>query len=267
MQSGMGILNGIIRIRNRFFPSRPVAMVVGSAHRNGSIWLYNLLAQACLLYHGRRRLPPRFNEFGTVSLDVPGAVEYLQSQRGACIFKTHSSPDCLSRTQGNIRCVTIHRDPRDVVVSIIHYLARLDPVRCGWGGAALGPRDRILAFLEDGEFALWRLEKWFHATHAVKTSYEALLADTEGELVRILAQLDMSAHTARIRNSVRDCGFQRMRLRQERRGEKDPGMRKGITGDWRNHFDDECVRVFKQSGQGRWNSLLVEMGYESDSDW
>lgn len=39
--------------------------------------------------------------------------------------------------------------------------------------------------------------------------------------------------------------------------------RKGVPGDWRNHFTDRHVAHFKE----RYNDLLLLYGYESSSDW
>lgn len=39
--------------------------------------------------------------------------------------------------------------------------------------------------------------------------------------------------------------------------------RKGVHGDWKNHFNDEHIRVFK----ARYNDLLIQLGYEENGDW
>lgn len=39
--------------------------------------------------------------------------------------------------------------------------------------------------------------------------------------------------------------------------------RKGVAGDWRNHFSPEHVRAFKQS----YDPLLLALGYEKSADW
>ena len=39
--------------------------------------------------------------------------------------------------------------------------------------------------------------------------------------------------------------------------------RKGIHGDWQNHFDDRLKRRFKRE----WGDLLIQLGYESDDRW
>lgn len=39
--------------------------------------------------------------------------------------------------------------------------------------------------------------------------------------------------------------------------------RKGLAGDWKNHFNEEHKEVFKDN----YNHLLIKLGYESSSDW
>lgn len=55
------------------------------------------------------------------------------------------------------------------------------------------------------------------------------------------------------------------RLTGRKRGEENvqSHYRKGVPGDWKNHFEDEHVRAFKE----RYNDLLLKLGYEDDPDW
>ena len=39
--------------------------------------------------------------------------------------------------------------------------------------------------------------------------------------------------------------------------------RKGVPGDWKNHFTAEHKNAFKE----KYRSILIDMGYETDSDW
>ncbi|HEY1427264.1 MAG TPA: hypothetical protein VGF50_11375, partial [Caulobacteraceae bacterium] len=49
------------------------------------------------------------------------------------------------------------------------------------------------------------------------------------------------------------------------RGDEDAAShyRKGLAGDWRNHFADRHVEHFK----ARYNDLLIKTGYEASADW
>ena len=49
------------------------------------------------------------------------------------------------------------------------------------------------------------------------------------------------------------------------KGQEDTGShyRRGVGGDWVNHFEPEHVARFKE----RHGDLLLKLGYESDPDW
>jgi hypothetical protein len=53
--------------------------------------------------------------------------------------------------------------------------------------------------------------------------------------------------------------------RGRRAGSEDTGShyRKGVAGDWVNHFDDVHVKAFKE----RFGGLMPKLGYEPDDDW
>jgi len=40
-------------------------------------------------------------------------------------------------------------------------------------------------------------------------------------------------------------------------------FRKGIPGDWMNHFTEDHKKYFKE----KYNDLLVQLGYEKDHNW
>jgi hypothetical protein len=50
-----------------------------------------------------------------------------------------------------------------------------------------------------------------------------------------------------------------------RQGQADPGShyRRGVHGDWLNHFSVEHLQVFKE----RYGDLVLQYGYEDDVDW
>ena len=55
------------------------------------------------------------------------------------------------------------------------------------------------------------------------------------------------------------------KARGRKQGQEDrkSHYRKGVAGDWRNHFQSRHVSFFKE----RYNELLLKLGYERDPDW
>jgi len=63
---------------------------------------------------------------------------------------------------------------------------------------------------------------------------------------------------------VGSASFEKLSRGRER-GQEDPSSfyRKGVAGDWKNHFSKEDRRVFKEEA----GELLIRLGYEDDLDW
>jgi hypothetical protein len=51
--------------------------------------------------------------------------------------------------------------------------------------------------------------------------------------------------------------------RQQGQEDRKSHYRKGVAGDWRNHFQSRHVAFFKE----RYGDLLLKLGYERDADW
>jgi hypothetical protein len=95
-------------------------------------------------------------------------------------------------------------------------------------------------------------------------TYESLLADTPGVLRDAVAWAcgrepdDWVVRMTAEKNSMQ-------RLTGRRPGEEDRGdfIRKGVAGDWRNHFSADAARVFDRLA----GDVLVQLGYETDRSW
>ncbi len=99
--------------------------------------------------------------------------------------------------------------------------------------------------------------------HVAYLSYEQLLEDAAGTLTRCLNQHGVNVDTQRLHESIDRYSFERVTGRK--RGQEDAGsfLRKGVAGDWVNHFTKEAGEVFNQ----HCGNALVELGYESDKNW
>jgi hypothetical protein len=99
--------------------------------------------------------------------------------------------------------------------------------------------------------------------HSVFVRYEALLRDTNAELMRALGALGVHATKADVTRSVEKFEFQALTGR--RPGQQDTGsvIRNGVAGAWRNMFSDDAKKVFSELA----GDQLVALGYESDNAW
>jgi hypothetical protein len=95
--------------------------------------------------------------------------------------------------------------------------------------------------------------------------YEDLLEHDIEILEPLLAdRCELPVRRRRLRTAIKRARFER-RTGGRRRGQEDVRAheRKGIAGDWRNHFSDDLKAEFKE----RWGELLIATGYERDLDW
>jgi lipopolysaccharide transport system ATP-binding protein len=95
--------------------------------------------------------------------------------------------------------------------------------------------------------------------------YEELLLRDEEILGRVLLDhCELPVSRERFRHVVAGNRFEK-RTGGRKRGEEDltAHERKGIAGDWKNHFTDRVAKAFKE----HYGDLLVAAGYESDDRW
>lgn len=106
-------------------------------------------------------------------------------------------------------------------------------------------------------------ESWLAAGEPF-VRYEDLLTNDVELFERTLIDIcHLPAGREELRVAVESARFSNFTGRSP--GEEDSGAheRKGISGDWRNHFTDRVSEEFK----ARWGHVLIASGYEPDLDW
>lgn len=95
-------------------------------------------------------------------------------------------------------------------------------------------------------------------------SYEELLRDTAGALGRCIAKCtNEPIDGRRLESTVARYSFDRMAGRSRGVEDRSSFLRKGVAGDWRNHFTRRAAEVFDHyAGQ-----TLIDLGYERDRSW
>jgi hypothetical protein len=244
-----------------------LVIVVGTGHRVGSTWLFNMLRDLAHCRQGARLVPDEFLKFGTLVLR-PEVYQLLSQLGGHVIFKSHSMPPHSEAEAGCATFVTVYRDPRDVLVSIGFRAAYRATERGGRGNGfrALPIPQRICTLIDQSD-ALAELEQWFRTPFAHKVRYEDLIEEPVGELESLAGFLGIPTNRRIVERIARCHSFEARSGRKPGQEKKEVDMRKGIVGDWRNHFDRACIDAFKKHREGRWNRLLVGMGYEDSADW
>ena len=231
--------------------TRPFArnLVVNEFPKSGGSWLSLMLAQVFDLPFPRNRLP----------------------MMRSCLMQCHVLNPWNMRD-----VVVVWRDGRDVMVSLYHHMVlgheKRSQARAGRFANALGIKDpedvtgNLPRFIECAMTApifprfTWPqfVETWHGRKGVVETRYEDLLADPAKELHRLADELGREVRDpARIDKAVEDNSFQRQSGRAAGTEARRSFMRKGIAGDWKNHFTDEACEIFDHhAGQA-----LAALGY------
>ncbi len=218
-------------------------------------------------------------------LDIPMPQYSVMPMGCQCVIHNHWMYSAQLR-----RCFYLYRDGRDVMVSFYFYRMRnmqQKPetpfnrrMRQRYDvafGAGFNPEDvrkHLPAFIElemrkpMNARINWptHIGQWCSPRHeqVAYLSYEELLATPVETLARCIGQfVDEAVNLERLQSTVDRYSFNRMAGRQ--RGEEDRGsfLRKGVAGDWKNHFTREAAQVFdKYAGP-----TLIDLGYEKDRAW
>ncbi len=101
--------------------------------------------------------------------------------------------------------------------------------------------------------------------------YEHLIAQPETTMAAVFQHLDIEVPDALLKMIVERNSFQRMTVGRKfwkkgrSRGQEDPKahIRKGIVGDWKNHFQPHHIERFKELA----GDILIDFEYEKDDSW
>jgi hypothetical protein len=179
--------------------------------------------------------------------------------------------------QNHIQVANIIRDPRDVCVSLYHYIAKepIFGVRRSYLRELPDDRSRLMAVINgidvprsDGVHVYWpsiaelfamRLA-WLDHPRACTVTFEELVGpDGGGSREYQRTAVRRLADHLSCRLTARDVDYITQRIFSR----KSPTFRSGQIGSWKREMTQEHKQTFKElSGQ-----LLVDLGYEVGFDW
>jgi len=106
--------------------------------------------------------------------------------------------------------------------------------------------------------------RWAQYKPAVHTKYEVLMQSTVEELDRILSALGFSELEFSILDGiVKKFSFASQCGREPGEENITSFMRKGVVGDWENHFSNKAKQVFNEYA----GEALIQLGYETNESW
>jgi hypothetical protein len=164
----------------------------------------------------------------------------------------------------------IYRDPRDVVVSHVHYVTEIESAHVHHSHYQDLPdfearlRTSILGLPEldipfpdiVGRFAPYL--GWLGHPEVCALHFEDLVGERAAALERILA---FAAGRGFVLEMPRPEALETLADRID--PSRSPTFRRGVAGSWRGKFSEENKSLFKEVA----GDLLIELGYEDGRDW
>lgn len=147
----------------------------------------------------------------------------------------------------------IYRDGRDVVVSS-RFFTENHLKRNSWS-----LRRSIMKWRAEIEAQLQYRERFGIFT----CSYEKLLENGKAVATELFEYLKLPRHEETIDAILARTTFKSLTGRNAGEEARDRFIRKGVSGDWQNHFTREDKKDFKELA----GDLLIKLGYERDYNW
>lgn len=219
-------------------------IICNGAIKSGSTWLYNILTQLVDCQHppeqyltGRSEKSPCIKpELLSSFLDVEDYVNNNYITKNHLSSVEHRD---LIKSRTHVFLFDIERDPKDVVVSNYYH----DCFRNGYKG------DFKQYYWENGRYVASQLSYYHNlwrdqATNFYISSYERLHNEFPKEVEAISAVLCISLTPQEIDSIMESTSLGTLRkdYQDDARYQGDKFFRKGVVGDWRNHFDSKMLK-------------------------
>ncbi len=221
----------------------------------GGSWMAQMLADALQIRFPRNRLP----------------------HIGSCLLHGHYR----ARSVGT-DVVMVHRDGRDVMVSLYHHriignqftdqpmqdaLRRTLKIDNAEDVAANMPRfieavaaGQVHPFISWSDFA----EQWIDNKNVrAVTSYEAMKENAATALQSVVSDLGRTIDDNRAKEIAAKYDFKAQTDRTPGDENSTNYLRKGIVGDWQEKFTLDSRQIFDH----HMGKMLIALGYEENSDW
>ena len=158
----------------------------------------------------------------------------------------------------------IVRNPRDILVSAYFSHLYSHPVATPWmeiQRAELKKRNQEDGMLYELDtftgIHLNKMQNWdYQQPNIYETKFETLTTD-QTEWNKILKFIEMPYDPQYLQEILDELSFKNKTNREKGEEDKSHHLRKGIQGDWKNHFTPKIEKAFSKYGD-----LLVKLGYK-----
>lgn len=240
--------------------------LVATHHKTGSVWMRTVFKSIA-------------TETGVpfINLSKKRVLDAERLPESAILFSDHSDFSGCAWILDHPRSRIMHviRDPRDVIISAMHYHRKakeawLHLPRKGLGGMTYQqklnrlPDDRARYLFEmerTSRRVIRDMQKWdYGRPNSLECRYEDMIADVGMELVsEILLHLGFEAGELEACRQI----FWKNSLFGELRGSQSVHIRSGALRQWPEMFDASLAAAFLE----QFPDALVQLGYEPDNSW
>lgn len=248
------------------------AFYLVSYPRSGNTWLLNSLVM--LLGAVRAEARSSFRHYPHLYGEPDHDCFFLRAEHPIDMsrplaIKSHDTYDVYESLYPKKKCIYLHRDGRDALLSYYFYTKAFGLEtevifeRIGRGRVLTARTPRPVRF-EAEEFANFLLSHtpewachvgaWLEADGVFTLSYEELHVDFADRLAGICAYLQTEP-VVTVAEVEKEYGRE---FKQFLTGDPRHFFRKGIIGDWQNYFSPEHARLFAEAA----GDLLVTLGYD-----
>lgn len=187
-----------------------------------------------------------------IDLDEPDYPAYYWGEGRSGAFILRKRHDAYSPAYDGKTVIRLQRDPRDVLISAMYYRNNAKAgLMSNLTGA--GPHNYCMA----GDYLPWQ-ESWDGHTF-FETRYEWLHLWPQTELLRLLHTLELPENPGKVAQVISRHRFEAM----QRYMSDDHFMRRGLPGDWANHFTRQFGKVFDEV----LGAYMLKTGYIENRDW
>ena len=261
-----------------FLPGPPI--FVNSVPKAGTHLLTSLLDRfPKVMFSGEHRTLNQFEsdcqgQTSTAEADWDQVRRWLRSQRKGQYCTVHfpaAEPVFAALEEFRFASLFLIRDPRDIVVSHAHYVAGLERhfLHEHYTRVLRTPEDRLMAsivgvpgsagrpLLPSIGSRLASYAGWLRHPRTLVLKFEDLIGAAGGGDASSQRRTidDIAWHISRPLDDV-----QRVRVAAGVHAKGSATLRRGVIGDWKNHFTDEHRAAFAEVA----GPQLVEWGYGAD---
>lgn len=261
-------LYNLINPKNHINKNMPNLIFIAGLPKSGTTWLFQLLRELPGYHPAYVYDPDGCNLLHKICTDnfahLPAYGHYVMK-----LHTEYSVETTEIFEKFNIKPIIMYRDLRDQCVSRYFHVLNDSLHRDNKLYSSLTKEEAMTHNIQVTiDYYMSWIENWLAGVkkkpeqfHEIK--YEILRANPIETLSAVLSFFRITLSPNEIEQITQKVASQTKFDIKENFIKKSSTARKGIVGDWRNHFTENHVKIFKE----KCGQHLIDVGYEKDLDW